>query len=74
MNIGSIDRLSLENLAPHKLQEARSNKVQLPEAAQAAPMDTVENGIGLNLEGLDKIHSLDPDRVASLIADPFGDE
>ncbi|WP_022662117.1 hypothetical protein [Paucidesulfovibrio longus] len=72
MQISNIDRLSLENLAPQKMQEARAARVAVPEEAQqsAAPSDS----LGMDLEGLGEMHSLNADRVASLIADPFGDE
>lgn len=76
MNIGTIDRLSLENLAPGKIQEARTGTLHLPgkSAEMAGPEGLDPDGIGLNIEDLDKVHSLNADRVASLIADPFGDE
>lgn len=70
MQIGNIDRLSLENLAPNKLQEARPARVEVPTAQAAAS----EESFGYNFDGLGEVHSLNADRVASLIADPFGDE
>jgi hypothetical protein len=74
MQISNIDRLSLENLAPHKMQEARAARVAVPTSDETQQSAAPSDSLGLDLEGLGEMHSLNADRVASLIADPFGDE
>lgn len=81
MQINGMDRLSLENLAPNRLQEAQSQLGAASATAtssentrSASNADSVDTSLGMNLEGLESVHMLDADRVASLIADPFGEE
>ncbi|MGE4292711.1 MAG: hypothetical protein AB7E32_10930 [Desulfovibrio sp.] len=74
MQISNIDRLSLENLAPHKIQEARAERINAAQTTEAQQAAAPSEALGLDMENFGQVHSLDADRVASLIADPFGDE
>ncbi|MBU1612002.1 MAG: hypothetical protein KKC99_09175 [Proteobacteria bacterium] len=74
MKIGSFEQQALNILTPEnrvarnkaETQVAESNR----EAARADPMQ----GMNIDFSKLGEAHSLDADRVAALIADPFGDE
>lgn len=72
MNIGSIDQQSLDILAPERSATRRAAAPK-PVAAQPEPAAQAELGLGKDIAGLGEAHTLDPDRVAALIADPFGE-
>ncbi|MEF2146153.1 MAG: hypothetical protein V3573_11975 [Desulfovibrionaceae bacterium] len=73
MQIGTLESLSLENLSPKKNAEAQSAVRTAPVRAAVEPEAQAES-LGMDFSELDKVHSLDFDRVASLIADPFGED
>lgn len=78
MNIGTIDQQSLDVLSPDRAETRRAAapKPAAPKASSesaAEPAVQAELGLGKDIAGLGEAHTLDADRVAALIADPFGD-
>lgn len=73
MKIQGIDQQSLDILAPERAAEARKAAAPVNTQNQEAAVAQPSLSLGSDLDGLQEAHSLDADRVAALITDPFGD-
>lgn len=74
MKIDSIQQQTLEILGGDKARRAEQVDRQVATANKEAAAGDRVDAAGLDFSKMEQAHTLDPERVAALIADPFGDE